>query len=70
VPNLPERYAHSIAKGEEVRGTAPAPFVAAPGVPCLGGCGEPMPVGQKCNDCATRAVEEWKARKHGFKKGK
>ena len=28
---------------------------------CRGGCGKPMPRGQKCMACATRAVEAWKA---------
>ena len=35
--------------------------------PCRGGCGPLMPPGQKCFDCAVRAVAEWKATN---KKGK
>ena len=26
---------------------------------CRNGCGRQVPVGQKCSDCAARAVEEW-----------
>jgi hypothetical protein len=28
--------------------------------PCLGGCGLLLPPGQRCMDCAARAVGEWK----------
>ena len=28
---------------------------------CRGGCGTSVPVGQKCSDCAARAVDEWLA---------
>ncbi len=28
--------------------------------PCRGGCGQQVPLGQKCSDCAARAVEEWR----------
>jgi len=62
MPNLPGRYEHSIAKGEERERMAPVAFEAGALVPCLGGCGELVGAGQKCVDCATAAVVAWRAR--------
>lgn len=31
--------------------------------PCPGNCGELMPPGQRCFDCAVAAVRAWKGRK-------
>ncbi len=32
---------------------------------CLGGCGRWVPAGQKCFECASKAVDEWIARSFG-----
>lgn len=58
-PNLPGRYEHSIAKGEEQQPTAIAAFEVDEHVPCLGGCGAMVGPGQKCVACATAATVAW-----------
>jgi hypothetical protein len=34
--------------------------------PCQGGCGKPMPPGQKCYECAVAAVDAWRQAKKGI----
>lgn len=40
------------------------PYVLPAMYLCRGGCGVETPQGQKCPECAVRAVQEWKAAKH------
>lgn len=60
MPNLPGRYAYSMAHQRER--AVIEPRAAPPTVywPCRG-CGARVPEGQKCSPCATEAVRAWLA---------
>lgn len=60
MPNLDQRYAWSIAKGEAERATEVAPIAVDERVPCLAGCGTLVGPGMKCAPCATQAVVDWR----------
>jgi hypothetical protein len=59
VTHLPQSSEPNPSSGSPTRTES-----AADGL-CLGGCGKPMPPGQKCQDCAMRSVDDWTRRRRG-----
>ena len=65
MPNLKGRYEHSQQKTSDAPASPriAATWVPSVLVPCLGGCERMVPLGQKCVECATAAVDAWLASK-------
>jgi hypothetical protein len=61
VPNLPGRYAYSVQNEPEAVETVGVSAESSY-KPCAGECGT-LVTTNKCTECATRAVLEWRASK-------